>query len=84
MCASSPSRAELLKSRERWALVNQREQEAARLATLEEKLDELERLMQSIDDFGWRAVLDDDAPVRERWNRLRSKLGGIGARGTRE
>jgi len=40
---------------------------------MEEKLDELERLMLSIGDFGWDEALDDDAPVRERWATLRAK-----------
>ena len=84
MSTRGPSREELLLSKQRWSLVNEREQEAARLLTPEEKLDELEQLMQSIDDFGWRVLLDDDAPVHERWNRLRHKLGWIKARDTRE
>ena len=84
MPSSGSSRAELLASQARWALVNQREQEAARRATLEEKLDEVERLMLSIDDFGWRSLLDDDAAVRERWNQLRIKLGWVNARDIKE
>lgn len=43
-------------------------------STLEQKLDELEMLMLSVDDFGWRSSLDDDAPVRARWAKLRKRL----------
>lgn len=49
-----------------------REEQAS--ATLEQRLDELEMLMLSVDDFGWAAALDDDAPVRARWVRLRERL----------
>jgi hypothetical protein len=64
-----------------WALVNARQNEELRARELVEKLEEAERLMMSIDDFGWRTTLDDDAPIRERWNRLRQLLGP-GARPT--
>lgn len=59
----------------RWATVNARELEELQGRDLEEKLEAVEMLMLSIDDFGWRAQLDDDSPVRERWNRLRQVLG---------
>ena len=49
-----------------------REEQAA--STLEQKLDELEKLTLSVDDFGWRSSLDDDAPVRARWTKLRERL----------
>lgn len=77
MRESEPTKSELLQAKQRWALLNQRDEEEARRATVQEKLEALERLMQSVDDFGWRAALDDDTPVRERWNRLRVKLGWI-------
>jgi len=76
MRADDPSGADLRKAKQRWALVNARAQDEDRRATLEEKLDQVERLMQSLDDFGWRSALDDDARIRERWNRLQNKLGG--------
>jgi hypothetical protein len=60
----------------RFALVAARQRLEDRAATLEQKLDEVERLMLSIDDFGWREVLDDDAPVRARWALLRERLLG--------
>jgi hypothetical protein len=59
----------------RHALVQARISEERAEKTWEQKLDELEQLMSSIDDFGWREALDDDAPVRARWARLRQVLG---------
>jgi hypothetical protein len=41
---------------------------------LEEKLDEVERLMLSVRDFGWDRALDDDGPIRARWASLRKSL----------
>lgn len=60
----------------RWIprLVRERTRREERSATLEQKFYELERLMQSLDDFGWRTKLDDDGPVRARWRRLRERL----------
>jgi hypothetical protein len=43
-------------------------QPAPEALTLEQKRDDLERLI------GWRQSLDDDAPVRERWAKLRQRL----------
>ncbi|MEI9940186.1 MAG: hypothetical protein WDO69_23455 [Pseudomonadota bacterium] len=60
--------------RRRWAAVSVRAREEQAASTLGQKLDELERLMLSIDDFGWRPSLDDDAPVRARWAKLRQRL----------
>ena len=57
-----------------WAAVAARAREEQAASTLGQKLDELERLMLSIDDFGWRSALDDDAPVRARWAKLRERL----------
>jgi hypothetical protein len=84
MSESDAARTELLRAKQRWALVNARAENEARRATIEEKLDEIERLMLSIDDFGWRAALDDDACVRARWNRLQNKLGRIEAAESKE
>jgi hypothetical protein len=78
---TDPSRGELLLARQRWALVNAREWQQVRRATIEEKFDQLEGLMQSLDDFGWRAALDDDARIRDRWNELRRKLRVHGTAG---
>jgi hypothetical protein len=84
MGESDAARTELLRAKQRWALVNARAEKEARRATIEEKLDEIERLMLSIDDFGWRAALDDDACVRDRWNRLQKRLGRIEAAESKE
>jgi hypothetical protein len=62
--------------RRRWAAVSARARDEQLAATVEQKLDELEMLMLSIDDFGWRSSLDDDAPVRARWAKIRERLGG--------
>lgn len=58
----------------RWRLVEQRSLTEKAAATIEEKLDDVERLMLSVRDFGWDEALDDDAPVRARWARLRERL----------
>ena len=68
--------SELQGFQQRWALVAERQRAEAQAATLEQKLDEVERLLLSIDDFGWREALDDDEPVRARWIRLRERLSG--------
>jgi hypothetical protein len=60
--------------RQRWQLVEERQRAEQKTAAIEEKLDELERLMLSVGDFGWDEALDDDAPVRARWASLRKKL----------
>jgi len=57
-----------------WAAVAARAREEQAASTLGQKLDELEKLMLSVDDFGWRSSLDDDAPVRARWAKLRARL----------
>ena len=60
--------------RRRWQLVEERARAEQSASTIEERLDDLERLMLSARDFGWDEALDDDAPVRARWGRLRAKL----------
>ncbi len=69
------SARELRDLERRWALVAERQRVEAQTATLEEKLDEVEQLLLSVDDFGWRQALDDDEPIRARWMRLRERLG---------
>jgi hypothetical protein len=71
---TSPSRRDLRDFQHRWALVAESELRGATGATLEQKVEETERLLLSVDDFGWRELLDDDAPIRARWARLRSRL----------
>jgi hypothetical protein len=68
----SPSDA--LAFRRRWALVAERAREEQASSTFEQRFDELERLMLSIDDFDWSNGLNDDAVVRARWSRLRERL----------
>jgi hypothetical protein len=78
MAALSPEQARAF--RHRWALVEARQREEQRSETLEEKLDALQRLMLSARDFAWDEALDDDAPVRARWARLRQRHLSSGAR----
>ena len=70
----SLSPSEAIAFRRRWALVAERAREEQLTSTLEQRFDELERLMLSVDDFGWAEALDDDAIVRARWARLRERL----------
>jgi hypothetical protein len=60
--------------RRRWQLVEERQRAEQNSSTMEQRLDELERLVLSVDDFGWSEELDDDTLVRARWARLREKL----------
>ena len=71
---TSQSAGDLRDFQRRWALVAERELRETARATLEQKLDETERLLLSVDDFDWREVLDDDAQIRARWTRLRARL----------
>ena len=77
MADLSPEQARAF--RRRWELVEDRKRAEQASATLEQKLDELERLMLSVGDFGWNEALNDDAPVRARWARLRERLLPPGA-----
>jgi hypothetical protein len=70
------SASELRGFQQRCALVAERQRAEAQAATIEQKLDAVEALMLSIDDFGWREALDDDAPIRARWILLRERLSG--------
>jgi hypothetical protein len=64
--------ASALTFRERWELVRQRLAREAATATYDEKLAQLESLMGSVDDFGWREKLGaDDDRVRALWMKLR-------------
>jgi hypothetical protein len=69
------SREEARQYLQRQASVQARIRREQAEKTWEQKLEELEQLMLSVDDFGWREALDDDAPVRARWARLREVLG---------
>jgi hypothetical protein len=60
---------------QRWALVEARLAEEATIADDETKFAQLEALMESVDDFGWRAALaEEDDRVRQIWCRLRQVL----------
>jgi len=72
MVALSPEEARAFSRR--WQRVAERGRADQNSSTIEEKLDELERLVLSVRDFGWDEALDDDAPVRARWALLRKKL----------
>jgi hypothetical protein len=67
-------REELLAYQDRWKLVEAREVQELRSATLEHKLQQVAALMASVDAFGWREGLADDQPVWELWQKLRAKL----------
>lgn len=61
---------------ERWALVERRLIDEDRSATDEKKIEQLDALISSVDDFGWRAELtEEDAEVRRLWCRLREAFG---------
>ena len=61
----------------RWKLVNERVRAESRGASDEKKLAQLESLMSSVDDFGWRSQLAaEDDRVRELWMRLRAAWPG--------
>jgi len=68
---------------QRFALVAERQQAERAATTLEGRFDELEQLMLSVDDFGWRSALDDDAPVRARWALLRQRFSQSAQRAPR-
>lgn len=58
--------------RERWQLVNDREAEELRSASLEVKLPQFMTLLGWARQFGWTEALSEgEAEVRERWARLR-------------
>ncbi|MBI3204104.1 MAG: hypothetical protein HYZ29_21390 [Myxococcales bacterium] len=64
--------ASALTFRRRWAMVAQRLARESEDATYDEKLAQLESLMGSVDDFGWREKLGaDDDRVRALWMTLR-------------
>lgn len=56
----------------RWQMVQDRLAREAAAATLDDKLAQLESLMSSVDDFGWREKLSaDDDWVRALWMKVR-------------
>ncbi|MBP6823742.1 MAG: hypothetical protein KA368_19485 [Acidobacteria bacterium] len=71
------TKEEGLRFKENWAAVNQLIIEEARSATLEERLRRLNSLYLSAQSFGWNDKLraEEDEAIRERWQKLREKLG---------
>jgi len=68
--------AEIRAWKKRWELVNQREIEELRAMSPEAKLRQLDALMRSVDQMGWREKLEEGVEeVRERWNKLRRIYG---------
>jgi len=68
--------AEIRAWKKRWELVNQREIEELRAMSPEVKLRQLDALMRSVDQMGWREELEQGVEeVRERWNKLRRIYG---------
>lgn len=72
------TREEAIRFKENWAAVNQVIIEEARRTTLEERLRILNSLYLSGESLGWDRKLraEEDEVIRERWQRLRRKLGG--------
>jgi hypothetical protein len=63
--------------RDRWRLVNAREQAELRSTPIDVKLQQFNTLMAWAREFGWLAELGKgEAQVRERWARLRKALRG--------
>ncbi len=66
-----------LASQERWRIVNERQREELRQTTIEQKMQQLDTLMRSVDVMGWRSMLaEDDWHEHELWNELRKKMNG--------
>ena len=63
--------------RQRWAIAGSRLIEELRATSMETKLHQLARLMESAREMGWSRSLDEeDDKVRARWMALRrAKLG---------
>ncbi|MDQ3010499.1 MAG: hypothetical protein M3X11_07330 [Acidobacteriota bacterium] len=77
------TKEEGIRFKENWAAVNRLIIEEARRATLEERLRVLNSLYLSAQSFGWNEQLraEEDDAIRERWQRLREKLGGAKSHG---
>lgn len=66
------TRAEATAWRERWRLVNEFQRNELLRMTPDEKLEQLDVLLEAAEDFGWIEKLDrDEARVRDVWMRLR-------------
>ncbi len=66
------SKAEAGAFRERWRLVNSREEQELRSTSPELKWQQFLTLLRWAREFGWTETLSEgEAEVRERWARLR-------------
>lgn len=71
------TRQEARAFRTRWKMVNAAEQAELLTTPLDRKLRQLAALMASVKSLGWtEALVDEEAEVRARWNRLRAVLNG--------
>jgi hypothetical protein len=71
------TKAQAREFRLRWQLVNAREQEELRSASVELKWQQFNTLLGWAHQLGWSALLDDGADeVRLRWARLRKAFRG--------
>jgi hypothetical protein len=71
------SKEDALAFRERWRLVNAREIEEMRSASMELKLQQFNTLLAWARELGWNEELrKGEAEVRERWMRLRKAYRG--------
>lgn len=73
----SLTRGEALAFQSRWRVVNARQTEELRRATIDQKLLATDTLMRSVGEMGWRAALaEEDRREHELWNELRRRLHG--------
>ena len=71
------TREEARAFRKRWEAVNAAKREELRRMSMEDKLRQLAALMASRDLFSrTEEMREEEAEVRERWNRLRRALRG--------
>jgi hypothetical protein len=63
--------------RKRWQLVNARELDEVRSASMELRWQQFKTLLAWAQEFGWSEVLrDEEDQVRQRWARLRKASRG--------
>lgn len=71
------TKAEARAFRERWRLVNAREEEELRSASPDLRWQQFLTLLEWAHQFGWTEALSEgEAEVRERWARLRKAHRG--------
>jgi hypothetical protein len=75
--SQSLTKVEARAFRERWQLVNAREEEELRSTSLEERLQQFNTLLGWAHELGWAAALGEgETEVRKRWARLRKAHRG--------